>query len=176
MEMGQSILLVDDEENIRSSLRRLFRADNYRIATAASGEEGLAILADQAFSLVIADNGMPGMNGVEFLRQVRERWPDTIRVMLTGYADLEAAMAAINRGEVYRFVTKPWEPAELRALVQQGLEQYHLVHENRRMQALIQEQNAALKDWNERLQRPISARTARQSGASTPSWSDCTAS
>ncbi|MHB1133960.1 MAG: putative bifunctional diguanylate cyclase/phosphodiesterase [Chloroflexota bacterium] len=133
-EIGQSILLVDDEANIRSSLRRLFRPDNYRVLTAASGDEGLTVLASQACPLVIADNQMPGMTGIEFLRRVREQWPDTIRVMLTGYADLEAAMAAINRGEVYRFVTKPWEPAELRALVRDGLAQYRLVQSKRNEQ------------------------------------------
>ncbi|MHB1133958.1 MAG: response regulator [Chloroflexota bacterium] len=164
----ESILLVDDEENIRSSLRRLFRADNYRVLTAASGEEGLAVLDSQAISLVIADNGMPGMNGSEFLRRVRGRWPDTIRVMLTGYADLEAAMAAINRGEVYRFVTKPWEPAELRALVRDGLAQYRLVKENRRLHALVEQLDALLEDWHESLQRPTAERPAaseRQSAA-----------
>ncbi len=159
IERSETLLLVDDEENVLSSLRRLFRPDGYQLITASNAEGGLAAMEQSPIALVVADNGMPGTNGIQFLQQVRERWPDTIRVMLTGYADLSAAMEAINRGEVYRFVTKPWDPDELRLLVRQGIEQYRLVQENRRMQALIAEQNALLKRWNETLQHTVEERT-----------------
>ncbi|MCL5265460.1 MAG: response regulator [Chloroflexi bacterium] len=159
VERDETILLVDDEESILSSLRRLFRPDNYHICTALSAEEGLAILDQNPVWLVISDNGMPRTNGVQFLKEVRDRWPDVVRVMLTGYADLNSAMEAINRGEVYRFVTKPWDPEGLRLLVREGLEHYRLVQENTRMRALIEEQNAKLKRWNESLQQTVEERT-----------------
>lgn len=154
-----TILLVDDEENVLNSLRRLFRSNDYRILTASSAEEGLEILETNLAWLVVSDNAMPGTTGIQFLKQVRDSWPDTIRIMLTGYADLDSAMEAINRGEVYRFVTKPWDPDGLRLLVQQGIDQYRLVQDNRRMHALIQEQNALLKQWNESLQQTVEERT-----------------
>jgi len=143
--MGHTVLIVDDEENILSSLRRLLRADGYEVCTALSAKEALGILESRPVWLVISDNMMPEMNGVDFLRQVRERWPDTIRIMLTAYADLDSTMDAINKGEVFRFVTKPWDPDGLRLIVRQGIEQRRLLEENRRMQALIERQNAELK-------------------------------
>ncbi len=158
-EVGNAILIVDDEDSVLSSLRRLFRADGYRIHTASSAAEGLDILRNNSVGLVISDNSMPEVTGIEFLNQVRENWPDTLRIMLTGYADLDAATEAINRGEVYRFVVKPWNPDELRLLVRQGIDQHRLVMENRRMQALIQEQNDTLKGWNESLQQAVEQRT-----------------
>ncbi len=158
-EVGNAILVVDDEDSVLSSLQRLFRTDGYRIHTASSAAEGLEILSHNSVGLVISDNSMPEVTGIEFLNQVRENWPDTVRIMLTAYADLEAATQAINRGEVYRFVAKPWNPEELRLLVRQGIDQYRLVTENRRMQALIQEQNDTLKGWNESLQQAVEQRT-----------------
>ena len=158
-EVGNAILLVDDEDNVLSSLRRLFRTDGYRVYAASSAAEGLEILRNNSVGLVISDNSMPEVTGVEFLNQVRENWPDTVRIMLTGYADLDAATQAINQGEVYRFVAKPWNPEDLRLLVRQGIDQYRLIMENRRMQALIQEQNDMLKGWNESLQQAVEQRT-----------------
>ncbi|MCL5962004.1 MAG: response regulator [Chloroflexi bacterium] len=159
-ERGETVLLVDDEENILSSLQRLLRSDGYRILTAQSADKGLEIMQSNPVWLVISDNAMPGTTGLEFLKQVRDDFPDTIRVMLTGYANFDAAMEAINRGEVYRFVTKPWDPDGLRLLVRQGLNHYWLVEENKRMQALIEEQNAMLKGWNQSLQKTVEERTA----------------
>ncbi|MCL5959503.1 MAG: response regulator [Chloroflexi bacterium] len=156
---NETILIIDDEENVLSSLKRLFRPDGYSMFTALSAEEGLRILEVNPVWLVISDNAMPGTTGLELLKQVRDRWPDTVRIMLTGYADLDSAMAAINRGEVYRFVTKPWDPDGLRLLVRQGLEQYRLIHDNRQMHALIEEQNVLLKQWNESLQKTVEERT-----------------
>jgi DNA-binding NtrC family response regulator len=159
MNKDGTILLVDDEENIISALQRLFRSDGYNIVTAGSAAEGSDMLEANDVCLVIADNRMPGISGIEFLKQVRERWPDTIRIMLTGHADIDAAMDAINRGEVYRFVTKPWDPQGLKMLVKEGLDHYRLVQENRRMHALIEEQNGLLKQWNESLKKTVDERT-----------------
>ena len=154
-----NILFVDDEENVLSSLRRLFHGEGYGILTATRGDEGLRVLEANPVALIIADNGMPGMSGIEFLRAVREVRPDVIRVMLTGYADLSSAKDAINRGEVYRFLTKPWDPTELRVIVKQGVEQYRLVEENKQMQLLIEVQNRRLQVWNAELQQTVTERT-----------------
>ncbi|MCL5962391.1 MAG: response regulator [Chloroflexi bacterium] len=158
-EREETILIVDDEENILHSLRRLFRSDGYRIITALTAEEGLQLLDVNAVWLVISDNAMPGMSGIEFLKKVCDKSPTTVRIMLTGCADLLSAVEAINKGEVYRFVTKPWDPEGLKNLVKQGLDQYRLVHDNQRMRALIEEQNDLLKRWNESLQRTVDDRT-----------------
>ena len=99
--MKHTILFVDDEENILSALVRLFRKEDYEIVTAISGMDGMKIIEEREIPLVISDHRMPGMTGVDFLAKVKEISPDTIRIMLTGYADLEAAIAAINKGEVY---------------------------------------------------------------------------
>ncbi len=158
-ESSHAVLIVDDDENVLSSLRRLLRMDGYPVHTASSANEGMEILRGNPIGLVISDNAMPEVGGAEFLRRVRECRPDVTRIMLTGHADLESATAAINRGEVYRFVTKPWDPEGLRLLVRQGLEQHRLVCENLRMQALIRQQNAALTRWNEKLKETVEART-----------------
>lgn len=117
-----SLLLVNDEPNILSALRRLLRAPGYRIHSAGSGAEGLALLERETVDLVISDMRMPEMNGAEFLDRVRSRWPDTVRVLLTGYADMASTVDAINRGEIFRYVSKPWDEAHLLGVVEQGLE------------------------------------------------------
>lgn len=158
-ERNESILLVDDEENVLSSLRRLFRPDGYAVFAATSAEDGMALLQENTIWLVISDNAMPGTTGLRFLENVRERWPDIIRIMLTGNADLDAAIEAINSGEVYRFVTKPWDPEGLRYVVKQGLEQYWLIQENSRMKTLIEKQNDLLKKWNQSLHLKVEEST-----------------
>ena len=100
--------------------------------TASSGEEGLQILEREPVELVVSDHRMAALSGIEFLRQVRERWPQTLRILLTGYADLQMAIDAINKGELYRFLTKPWEDAELRQSIRLGFERMELGRENSR--------------------------------------------
>ncbi len=143
--MLETVMVVDDEEAVLSALCRLLRSTGYRILTARSAEEGLKAFQTDTIGLVISDSIMPGTTGIQFLSQVRERWPDTVRIMLTGCADLGTAQEAINAGVVHRFVTKPWNPESLRILVRQGLDQYHLAQENRRMQMKAQEQNESLQ-------------------------------
>lgn len=120
-----TLLLVDDEVNILNSLKRMLRKEGYNILTASNGIEGLEKLNSHPVSLVISDQGMPGMNGVDFLRRVKKRSPETIRMMLTGYADIEVATAAINNGEVYRFVTEPWNEGEIKEVIHQALDRYN---------------------------------------------------
>lgn len=143
--MSDTVLLVDDEENILSSLVRLFRMSDYTIFTATSGTKGIEIMEENNISLVISDHKMPGMTGVEFLSKVKEMSPDTIRIMLTGYADLEASIDAINKGEVYRFITKPWNDEELLLTLKQSLEYRDLMLSNRKLTRTVQKQSSVLK-------------------------------
>ena len=159
MECTHSLLLVDDEENILNSLKRTFRKEQYRIITAKSGLEGLSVMDREKISLVLSDHRMPGMEGVEFLNEVRQKSPDTIRMMLTGYADMQSVMNAINHGEVYRFITKPWDDEEIRFIVRDALRHYDLIDENKALQALTHKQNIELKDLNNNLEDKVAERT-----------------
>lgn len=143
--MKPAVLFVDDEENILSSLVRLFRKEDYELLTATSGTDGLKILESRDISLVISDHRMPGMTGVDFLARAKEISPDTMRIMLTGYADLEAAISAINKGEVYRFISKPWNDEELKLTVRQSLDYRDLVLKNRSLTRTVKKQYDVLK-------------------------------
>ncbi|MDD3354131.1 ATPase, T2SS/T4P/T4SS family [Zoogloea sp.] len=140
------LLLVDDEVGIVRALGRVFRQENYEILSAGSAEEGLARLAEGAVNLVISDFMMPGMNGAQFLREVKLRSPDTIRIMLTGHANTDAVMGAINEGAVYKFILKPWNDDDLRVTVALALEQFDLIARNR-----------ALKTENDKKSKEIKA-------------------
>src|SRR4030067_3039519 len=159
MERTHSVLLVDDEENILNALNRTFRKESYRIMTARSGLEGLSVIERERITLVLSDHRMPGMEGVEFLSEVRKKSPETIRLMLTGYADMRAVMNAINQGEVYRFITKPWDDEEIRLIVRDAIHHYDLIIENRELHSLAQRQNIELKDLNNNLEKKVSERT-----------------
>ena len=155
-----SLLLVDDEPGILSSLRRLLRPAGYKIHTAESGKAGLAILEQEPIDLVISDMRMPEMDGARFLEQVRSRWPTTIRILLTGYADVTSTIDAINRGEIYRYIAKPWDDNDLMLIVRDALERRRLQGENDRLLALTQAQNEELKDFNASLENKVRQRTA----------------
>ena len=130
--MKHTLLFVDDEENILSSLLRLFHDEDYKILTAKSAEEGLEKVIDKGsdISLVMSDHMMPGMKGVDFLVEVKGLAPDIVRIMLTGQTDLGATIEAINKGEVYRFITKPWNDDELVLTIKQSLEYRDLRYTN----------------------------------------------
>ncbi len=157
------ILLVDDEVNITRSLRRLLaQVEGYEVFLANSGAEGLAqIEAEPDFGVIISDQRMPEMTGVEFLGQARERVPEAVRILLTGYADMEATIAAINQGAVYRYLTKPWQDDELLAAVNEAADLYRLVGENKRLNALVAKQNAELQEWNTRLKSRVLDQTSQ---------------
>jgi len=129
----RTILIVDDEESILSSLTRLFRRDGYRILTASGGQPGLAILAENVVDVVISDQRMPNMTGVEFLRQVKLLYPETVRIVLSGYTELSSITDAINEGAIYKFLTKPWDDDLLRTDVQEAFKFKELADENRRL-------------------------------------------
>jgi two-component system, probable response regulator PhcQ len=139
------ILIVDDEPNILSALKRTFGEDPYEVYTAENATDGMDLLGEHKIKLVISDEMMPGMSGAEFLAQVSVRFPNIIRMMLTGHASLDAAIKAINKGEIYRFFTKPWNDLELRFSVRAGIDKYNLEEENRRLLRVIRKQAMNLK-------------------------------
>lgn len=149
--MERTLLLVDDEQNIVSSLTRLFRRDGYRVLSANSGSEGLAILAENKVGVILSDQRMPEMSGSEFLSQVKELHPDTVRIMLSGYTDLASVTDAINRGAIYKFLTKPWEDELLRSNVREAFEYYEMVSENERLKRELTEVNSLLAATNQGL-------------------------
>jgi response regulator RpfG family c-di-GMP phosphodiesterase len=154
-----TILCVDDEPGILSALRRVFRAKGFQVQIADGGKAGLALMETQPFDLVISDMRMPEMDGAAFLELVRLRWPDTIRLLLTGYADITSVMAAINKGEIYRYIAKPWDDNDLLLIVRSALQHRLMVMEQARLQALIKQQNAELKGLNAKLEIKVQERT-----------------
>lgn len=159
-ERAYRLLCVDDEPNILSSLRRLFRGKGYQVLVANSAQEGLSILETESVDLVISDMRMPVMDGAVFLEHVRERWPETIRLLLTGYADIQSIIDAINRGEIYRYITKPWDDNDIVLIVRQALERKALEQEKLRLEALTFKQNEELKSLNASLETKVAERTA----------------
>jgi DNA-binding NtrC family response regulator len=119
---------VDDDVNVLGALHRLFRRDNYRVLTAASPAEGFELLALYHVQVILCDQKMPVMNGTEFLSKVKEMYPDTMRIILSGYTGVETVLDSINRGAIYRFYTKPWNETELRDNVRLAFRQYWLTH------------------------------------------------
>ncbi len=157
--MERTLLLVDDEENITSSLVRLLRRDGYHILCANSGEAGLALLAQNEVGVIISDQRMPGMTGVEFLGKVKGLYPDTVRVVLSGYTELNTVTDAINRGSVYKFLTKPWEDDLLRANVEEAFQRYEMKMENARLALELEDANEELMRINHELEQRVLEKT-----------------
>lgn len=140
------ILVVDDEENVIKALRRSLRKEGYEIFSATGPAEALELLGRESMDLVISDHLMPDMTGLEFLKIVRVRHPDTMRLMLTGHADMQTAIDAINMGEIYRFLTKPWDDTELKVTLFLAFEQLDLERENRKLLATVRRQHDLIKN------------------------------
>jgi putative two-component system response regulator len=124
-----TVLFVDDEPSILRSVERTFHDSGLRILTAGSAEQALKIFAQEKIEVIVSDNRMPGMSGIDLLTRVRALSPDTVRVMMTAFADLQTAVAAINKSEAFRFVTKPWNNEELIGVINEGLVRYRVVRE-----------------------------------------------
>ncbi|MBI4808077.1 MAG: EAL domain-containing protein [Nitrosomonadales bacterium] len=146
--MERTLLLVDDEENVGSALERLLRGDGYTILRARSGKEGLALLAQHEVGVVISDQRMPEMTGIEFLTEVKELFPQTIRIVLSGYADLDTVKEAINRGAIYKFFTKPWDNDVLRGEVMEAFGRHELAQQKNGLLQQIQSANELLAELN----------------------------
>lgn len=156
------ILCVDDERNVLRSLERIFLDDDYEILTANSGEEGLELLDQSAqVQVVISDYRMPGMNGVDFLKEVFGRRPETIRIVLSGYADTAAVVAAINEGKIYKFIPKPWNDDELRLTVAKAIETFEIHRKNLELTRELAQTNEELSEMNARLEYLVEQRTTQ---------------
>lgn len=156
---GHKLLLVDDEQGILESLERLFLDEDYHIETATSGREALMKMDDNDFSLIISDQRMPEMTGAEFLEKAKERSPETIRIMLTGHSDIKDAASAVNKGQIYKYINKPWDDDELRLVVKQSIKQYDLLLENRELHRMLRERNDELENVNKGLEQKVQERT-----------------
>ena len=154
-----AILLVDDEANILSALRRLLRPKGYQTFTAAGGTEALQILSTEVIDIVVSDMRMPGMDGAQLLSEVRARRPNTIRILLTGYADINSAVSAINNGGIFRYISKPWDDFEFLEVIRQALEWSGLQREKDRLEKLTRVQNEELQILNSTLEEKVRQRT-----------------
>lgn len=136
-----TILIVDDEKNILSSMTRLLRADNREIVVAESVAEGLEKLKSaRGADLIISDNRLPDLTGIDFFVKARQLYPDSIRILITGYPDLDSAVQAINKGQVYRYISKPWDGEELKLIVNQALDYFDVLRDNRALLKIAKQQ------------------------------------
>lgn len=154
-QIDHTILLVDDEPRIGRSLGRLLKKMGLKYVFMESAEQGLEWIqkADKPFSIIISDQRMPGMQGAQFLEQARALTPDTIRFLLTGYADVDAVTDAVNKGAIHRYIGKPWDKEMLKETIRTGLEQYELTLETHRLFTLAKAQNKKLYAVNKELQK-----------------------
>jgi len=148
--MRHGIMIVDDDLSIRNLLTDVLSNEPYRILKAGSAEEAIQILDQEQVDLVISDEKMPGISGSEFLAIVREKYPDTIRIILTGHASLESAIRAINKGEIYRFFTKPCNIFDLVITVHQALKHNDLMKEFKRLHKIVKRQSLFIKALEKR--------------------------
>ncbi|MFT5441403.1 MAG: putative nucleotidyltransferase with HDIG domain [Myxococcota bacterium] len=159
MTTEHAVLFVDDEVNILKAIQRLLRDEPMRVLTATNPSEALEIMKKTPAQVVVTDQRMPGMTGVEFLSEVREQHGDVIRMMLTGYTEMSIAVEAINKGEIYRLITKPWNDDELRATLRQAFDHHDLKSEILRLNTVSREQNFKLQDMNRNLEGKVRDRT-----------------
>lgn len=155
MDEDIKILCVDDEQNVLNALKRLFLDENYTLLTAPSGPEGLKVLDQEHAQIIISDYRMPGMNGVEFLKEACARWPHTVRIVLSGYADTAAVVSSINEGQIYKFIPKPWNDDELKVTVSNAIERYFLYKKNAELTSELQKKNEELEALNEELKSAL---------------------
>lgn len=138
--MKHRILIVDDEPHVLKALERALMDEDYEVITTISGEEALELVRRYKFNVVISDERMPGMLGSDLLATISVRQPEVVKMLLTGYASVEAAIRAVNQGEICRFLVKPWNDFELKMAIRSGLEKYELEMKNRKLQALVRTQ------------------------------------
>jgi response regulator RpfG family c-di-GMP phosphodiesterase len=154
----RTLLLLDDEDNVLSALKRLLRQDRYRILTATSAKAGFEILANHKVGVILSDQRMPDVTGVDFLRRVKELYPGSVRMVLSGYTDLASVTEAINQGAIYRFLTKPWDDSLLRAHIAEAFRRYSMLQAQEREQQATRAKVEELSRANRGLQELLDAR------------------
>lgn len=150
-----NLLCVDDEDGILRSLKRLLRSENFNVLTASSGVEALEILEQTPVQVLVADQRMPDMSGIELLEKVKCSYPQIVRVVLSGFADIATILESINKGEVFRYLGKPWNDEELKTMLRQCFHQYHLEQENKELLAIVNHQNEQLAKLNGALEQQV---------------------
>lgn len=155
-----ALMLVDDDAGVLSSLRRLFLDEGYSVVLATGAVEALALLDTEQVAVMLTDLRMPTISGIELLRKVKAKSPHIVRMVLSARADLDSLLKAINDGEVFRFLAKPWNELELKSEVKQAFDHYHVCAENRRLTEVVIRQNQDLKQWNENLAREVEKQTS----------------
>ena len=158
-ENRHTLLCVDDEKNILQSLKRLLRKEDYRILTASSGREGLEAIKKNDVQIVITDQRMPEMSGTEFLAVLKTKYPDILRIILTGYTNVDSITESINKGHIYKFLLKPWNDHNLKLEIRQAFQQYDLIQANKKLDEKVLRQNRELKEINENLEKLVLKRT-----------------
>lgn len=154
-----NILFVDDETSILNSLRRRFRKTGWNISTAENGADGLEIMQQRKIDVVVSDMKMPEMSGAEFLTEVADQYPKTVRILMTGYSDIESAVEAINKGRIFGYISKPWNDEDLQKTIERGLEIIFLERERDELLVISQKQNEKLKNFNKDLEVEVKRRT-----------------
>jgi len=159
--LGKHLLVADDEDNVLNALARLLRRDGYTLHIARSVREAFEILAIHPVEVVLSDQRMPEKNGTDFLSEVKQRYPHTVRLMLSGYTEVGAVTSAINEGAIYKFLTKPWDDEQLRANVREAFQRYEMEAQNLRLHRQIEEVNAELLQLNHTLEQELMAKNER---------------
>jgi EAL domain-containing protein (putative c-di-GMP-specific phosphodiesterase class I)/CheY-like chemotaxis protein len=151
----RTLLLVDDEANILAALKRLLRRDEYNILIANSGQEGLDLLAQHEVDVIVSDQRMPGMTGVEFLRTAKGIYPGTVRIVLSGYTELQSVTDAVNEGAIYKFLTKPWDDQLLREHIAEAFKHKEMADENQRLDLEVRTANQELALANRQMEEML---------------------
>ncbi|MFH0994895.1 MAG: response regulator [Pseudomonadota bacterium] len=154
-----TVLCVDDEINVLNALKRLFRKEGYRLLTTSSGADALKLLQDNPVHMIISDQRMPEMSGTELMAKVKELYPDMIRIILTGYTDVDTITESINQGHIYKFFLKPWNDQSLILEIRQALEQFDLIQTNKALHQTVLEQNESFRQLNDNLENLVKERT-----------------
>lgn len=157
--MKHKVLFVDDDKNILNTLKMELNVCDFEPLFSNSGKDALRILGTEVISIIVSDLKMPEMDGFEFLQKSWELYPDTIRIVLSSYSDIDKVVESIERGNIYRYITKPWDIADLKLVVQQSLGYYELLEEKKELSMKIEEQNEELKKWNSTLEKKVNERT-----------------
>ena len=155
----RTLLIVDDEVDVLESLRHQFHR-TYRVLTAASGQAAIDLMRENEIHLILSDQRMPGMSGDVFLGQARRLQPDAVRMLFTGYADIQAVINAVNEGHIFRYILKPWDTVELEGVIRQAAERYDLMAERKALIEELRAANAQLLQANEDLARAGRLKTA----------------